>query len=175
MKLTNRDIEIINHLERSGGATIEQIASLFFPSYVRASVRLKILEENKLIKSAIQPTLGKLVYYKNKMPSYHTLCINEILIALKGKYKTFKRNMDIGKSEVDLVTVLNNNKYLIFEIEIFNKVSKSKLDYISNTIQGNIDGDIWIVSQWHSNTREKAVAYKGRVKIEEIKKISNYY
>lgn len=175
MRLTDRDVKIISHIEKSGGATIEQVRDLFFQdaSYTRASVRLKQLTNNNFLKAKQQPTIGKIVYYKDKMPSYHMLVINEILIALMGKYKAFQRNYNIGKSQVDLVVVLNNKKYLLFEIEIFNKVSKEKLTNLEKELQG-INADIWIVSQWQNDTR-KAGAYKGKVKIEEVKKLGYYY
>lgn len=177
MKLTNRDLEIIDHLEAVGGATIEQINALFFPSYTRASQRLKQLSKNKFIKAHIQPTIGKLTYYTDKMPSYHTLVINEILIVLTGKYKGYKRpKKPIAKHlQPDLIVQLKNGKYLMFEIEIFNKVSDKRIEYICKTIEDmSMDCDLWIVSKRQSATRPCGV-YKGKIGIEDIKKLCYYY
>lgn len=168
MKLTKRDEEIIQFIQISGGATIEHIEKMFFPSYKRTSKRLKQLSDYGYIKHGMQPTMGKNVYFLDKIPSYHTLITNEILIALRGKYKASQRNVKVGTCEVDLVVKLNTGKYVLFEIEIFNKVSKGKIQKIKAGME-ELSYDLWIISRWASDKR------RGKITIDRITEISNLY
>lgn len=168
MKLTERDKDIINYINGVGGATINQIQVLYFPSYVRASVRLKQLADYGFLKCEVHPTVGRIVYYSDKIPSFHNLIANDILIALRGKYIAFKRNARLENCEVDLAVKMNNGKFIIIEIELFNKVTKGKIRKIKENLS-HISHDLWIVTKWQSNSKE------GRININEIKKISNYY
>jgi len=161
-----RDIDLINHIKGTGGATIEQITALFFPSYVRASIRLKQLKDYGYLKSE-QHEIGKIVYYTDKLPSTHNLYINEILIALRGKYKAFKRNANLEHCQVDLAIRLKNGKMVIFEIERFNRVTKEKQTKIKQDVAEPYD--LWIV------TARQSDGGKGRINYNDIKKVSNYY
>lgn len=170
MNLTERDTEIINYIESVKGATIEQISKLYFPSYTRASIRLKKLADYGFLRCRIHPTIGKITYYTDKIPSYHDLIINDILIALKGLYndKDYEPTPILGRIKPDLAVKLKNGRYAIFEIELFNKASKEKLSKIHKELS-DLPHDIWIVSKWASDRR------KGRININELERLRNYY
>ncbi|MHC1722722.1 MAG: hypothetical protein AB9836_05905 [Aminipila sp.] len=170
MNLTERDTEIINYIESVKGATIEQIYKLYFPSYTRASVRLKQLSDYGFLKCKLHPTIGKITYYNDKIPSFHDLVVNDILIALKGLYndKDYEVMPKLGKTRPDLAIKLKNGRYAIFEIELFNKVKKEKLSRMHKEL-ADVKHDIWIVSKWQSNSKI------GRVGITELHRIRNYY
>lgn len=168
MNLTERDTKIINYIESVKGATIEQIYKLYFPSYTRASVRLKQLSDYGFLKSKLHPTIGKIVYYTDKIPSFHDLIVNDILIALNRLYTAYEVMPKLGKTRPDLAVKLKNGRYAIFEIELFNKVKKEKLTKMHKEL-ADIKHDIWIVSKWQSNSKA------GRVGITELEKIRNYY
>ena len=88
MKLTNRDVDIINFIDKVKGATIEQIQIMFFPSYDTAKRRLRQLKENNFLKCAIHPVLNKKIYYIKRLPSYHSIIINHVcLLFIKAKEK----------------------------------------------------------------------------------------
>ena len=91
MRLTSRDIKIIEYIDVFQGGTIEQIKLLFFPSYDMCKKRLKILKDNKFLKADKHPVLNKLVYYNKKMPSYHTLVVNHIRILAKDNIIDFRK------------------------------------------------------------------------------------
>ena len=57
MKLTDRDIKIIEYITEVKGATISQIQLLFFPSYNMCGKRLKILVDNGYLKMKVHPIL----------------------------------------------------------------------------------------------------------------------
>lgn len=128
MQLTNRDIEIINFIEKNGGATINQIAQLFFTNYTTCSIRLRKLSDNKFLKVAIQPHLGKKVYYKKKMPSFHALVINNILIENIGNVDFYEREYKIKNFKVDCIIILKSGTLLIIEIDIYNQTKNSKIN-----------------------------------------------
>ena len=91
MKLQNRDIEIINYIEEYG-ATIQQIADLYFAgSYESSNKRLRKLEKEKFIKGKRHPILNKKVYYKRKLPSYHSLAIQDVWILNRKNIQVYKR------------------------------------------------------------------------------------
>lgn len=89
-------------------------------------------------------------------------------IRSRGKYKGYQPNPKLGNIRPDLALKMNNGKFLVIEIELFNKVSKEKITKIHNKLE-DLPHDIWIVSKWQSNKRD------GRVNINDIKKLSNYY
>lgn len=127
MKLTDRDIEIINFISENTGATIEQLQEIYFPSYNMAAKRLKILADNKYLRDTIHPVLGKKVYYIKKVPSYHALVITEISMLLKDKIAYMKREYQIKKYFVDCIFVLKSGHIISVEIDIFNKTKEEKL------------------------------------------------
>jgi len=179
MKLTSRDIDVVRHIQHSGGATIEQITKLYFPSYSRASKRLKVLSEAKFIKSYINPTIGKVAYYTTKKPSFHTLAINDILVALKGRYESWNRNhmiSDCPKIQVDLVAKMKTGKYMLFEIEIFHRVSEKRIKDIIDSMEfEGIDYELWIITAQHLSDTTKKGKYRGRVSLPDVDKyLSNH-
>jgi DNA-binding Lrp family transcriptional regulator len=128
MHLTDRDTEIINWITDNKGATIEQINKLFFTNYTTCSIRLKKLSDNKFLKAAVHPVLGKKVYYTKKMPSYHSLILNDFIIKYKDNIKFIQREYKIKKFIVDCIIILKTDKIIIVEIDIYNRTSKEKIN-----------------------------------------------
>lgn len=169
MRLMIRDVEIINFIEKTGGATIQQISKLFFPSYDMAKKRLKKLELMKELKSEIQPILGKKVYYIKKIPSYHRLIVTDIEIAFRGYTKLFKREYEIAGQKVDCLLTLKNGKIIIFEIDIYNRTKRERLNKITATLAKNgIQADCFVVTK-------KQRRDKWEVGVEEVEKVSRQY
>ena len=126
MKLTNRDVDIINFIEKVKGATIEQIQIMFFPSYDTAKRRLRALKENNFLKCAIHPVLNKKIYYIKRLPSYHSIIINHVCILLKDKIYRVQKEFKIDKYKVDALLVLKDKTIVILEVDIFNRTTKEK-------------------------------------------------
>lgn len=149
--------------------TIKQIATLYFNgSYYTAAQRLLKLEKAKYIKSYINPTIGLKALYTRKKPSYHRLVVNEIKIVLRGKY-SFISDTDykLGKTRVDCILMLHSKKMVIFEVDIFNRTSQTKINYINDLLAANnATADIWIVTP--TTSKRKITGCK----IIEIKKLT---
>lgn len=126
MKLTNRDVEILNFLDKVKGATIEQIQIMFFPSYDTAKRRLRQLKENNFLKCAIHPVLNKKIYYIKRLPSYHSIIINHVCILLKDKIYRVQKEFKIDKYKVDALLVLKDKTIVILEVDIFNRTTEEK-------------------------------------------------
>lgn len=173
MKLTERDINIINFITENQGATIEQLQELFFPSYDMAAKRLKLLEYNKFLKACIHPVLGKKVYYLKKIPSFHSLVISEIAILLRDKIKFMQREYKIKNNQVDCIIILKTGKIIILEIDIFNKTKDKKIDDVLAALAAvNRNNEIWIVSKSERRKKKKTIRY---IRLEEMKKIIKSY
>lgn len=168
MILTERDNLILDSMEAAGGVTIDFISELFFSSYNRASRRLRQLKKYGYIKAELHPILGKMVYYKTKCPSYHSLVINEIVLLFKDRIKEYDRNAKLGTCEVDFVVKLTDNRLVLFEIELENRVTTEKLKRIKENMEGK-PHDVWIVTNRLSDRAKK------RVNIRELYKIKDYY
>lgn len=163
MRLTNRDIKIINFIDNYKGATIEQIRILFFPSYDMAKKRLKILRDNNYIKCVIHPILNKKVYYLKKVPSYHTLVINEVQILLKERIIDFKREF-----KVDGLLVTRDKKVVVVEVDIFNRTSKEKINKVKEWLKSKLKVDVRVVV---AKEKRKNKGEWIEIGIEEIEKI----
>ncbi|SHF15837.1 hypothetical protein [Caloramator proteoclasticus] len=160
MKLTDRDTKIINFINECGGATIEQIQKLFFPSYDMSANRLKILVDNKFLKVKIHPILGKKVYYTKKMPSFHSLCITDIMIQLKDEIKFMQREYKIKNNYVDCIFVLNSGKIIILEVDIYNRTKESKIKSVLEALeQTGATVEVWIVGKGKRREKIKNVKY----------------
>lgn len=167
MKLTDRDIKIINFINDNTGATIEQLQELFFPSYDMAAKRLKKLLDNKFIKVQVHPILGKKVYYIKKLPSFHSLVITDIAILLKDQVKFMQREYKIKNNQVDCIFILNSGKIIISEIDIYNRTKENKINTIIDTLaETKAKFEIWIVSKHDRREKKEKVRY---IKVEEIK------
>ena len=82
--LTNRDLEILDWINKYKAISIEQCQILFFKgSYEAARRRLSILEKDKMIKSYISRASKQKVYYIDKKISDHDLYILDYLKELK--------------------------------------------------------------------------------------------
>ena len=167
MKLTNRDIDIINFIEKVKGATIEQIQIIFFPSYDTAKRRLRTLKENNFLKSAIHPVLNKKIYYIKRLPSYHSLIINHVCILLKDKIYKVQKEFKIDKYKVDALLVLKNKTIVIIEVDIFNRTSKEKYLNIKKVMDSkNLNFKMLVVEK-----RKNKNSFCEEVLIDDIEKI----
>ena len=145
MKLQERDINIINHAEQSGG-TIQQFADLFFKgNYVMADKRLLKLEKGKLIKGSIHPILNRKVYHKGKLPSYHNLIAQDIYIRNKEVIQEFKREAKLDKYKVDVFIITKKLNIYIVEIDIFNKTSIEKQTAVKKYIKTKLGKEARII------------------------------
>lgn len=172
MKITKRDIDIITFIETYQGATIEQIQQLFFPSYATSKNRLKILSDNNYLRAAKHPILNKLVYFKDKLPSYHTIIINQVQILLKDRIIEFKREFKVGKFAVDGLMVLKGGKVVVVEVDIFNRTSEAKITKIKSILGQRLGVDI-IILIINKYKREKRVSSLcvGMEEMEKIKQV----
>lgn len=169
MKLTDRDIEIINFITDNQGATIEQLHELYFPSYSMAAKRLKLLEDNKFLKSAIHPILGKKTYYLKKVPSFHSLVISSVAIQLKGKVDFMEREFKIRNNQVDCMFILKEKKIIILEVDIFNKTKDKKINDITAALaETKAKYEIWIISKHERKEKKCGVKF---IKLDDIKHI----
>lgn len=144
MNLQDRDINIINYLEEFKGATIDQVATLFFKgSYEAAKKRLKILENSKHIKGDMHEVLGKKVYFISKLTSYHRIITNDIRIELLQHVEVidFKFEAKINNFKVDALCVYKVSdlvKILIVEVDIYNRTTDKKILIVENEIKNKI-------------------------------------
>ena len=167
MRLTNRDIDIINFIDGVKGATIEQVQMMFFPSYNTSKRRLSILRDNNYLKSSMHPILNKNIYYTKRMPSYHSLVINHVLIMLKDIIVKAEREFKIGKYKVDALLVLKNKNIIILEVDIFNRTSKEKYINIKKVMDSKgLKFKMLIVEK-----RKKQKSFCEEILIDEIEKI----
>lgn len=170
MKLTNRDVNIINFIEKNRGATIEQLQTLFFPSYDMASKRLKKLADNKFLKVQPHPVLGKKVYYLKKIPSFHSLVINDVAILLKDKIKFMEREYKIKNNVVDCIFILKEG-IIVLEVDIYNRTSENKIkEVLSTLVETKTKVEFWIVCKEERRKKIKDVKY---MRIENIKEVIN--
>lgn len=98
--LMERDRNIIKFLEKYRGLTIKQATRLFFPSYSYAQKRLKLLEEEGLIRNHFNKILNEKVYTLQDKISTHDLYAIELYTRLielgctieefSVQYKVFK-------------------------------------------------------------------------------------
>ncbi|MGK0468950.1 hypothetical protein [Clostridium sp.] len=176
MKLTSRDVNIISFIEKNQGATIEQIQRLFFPGYVVAANRLKILSDNKFIKVQVHPILGKKVYYFKKMPSFHSLVITDVVILLKDKLDFMQREYKIKNHQVDCIFILKGGKIIILEVDIFNRTKDKKIDEIISALgetKAMFEFCIITKHEVRENKKKKKVIYIGVDGMNE--KIKQYF
>lgn len=172
MRLTDRDIEIINFVEEFQGATIEHLHLMFFPSYDMAKKRLKKLQDCKFLKAEIHPVTGTKVYYKKRLPSYHTLMLNTVYVMRKDCIAKFVREFKIADYKADGLIVTKSKRVFLIEIDIFNKTSKNKIKNMKERMNREIKQDITCIVI----TRQARRSVDGWVEIREseIEKINKY-
>ena len=169
MRLTDRDIKIIEYVDKFQGGTIEQIQLLFFPTYDMCKKRLKILKDNKFLKAAKHQVLNKLVYYNKKIPSYHTLVVNHVRVLLKDSILDFRKEYLIDKFKVDALMVTKNKKVIVVEVDIFNKTSEDKVNKIKTSLKRKLGIEVEVIIVTKEKRRKKG-PWK-EIKIDEIEKI----
>lgn len=169
MKLTNRDIELIQYINKCKGITIEQAMLLFFPSYNTAVRRLRILHEGGYLKCSIHPVLNKKVYYTKKLPSYHTIVINHICILLKDKIYKVEREFKISNFKVDMLLIMKSKNIIIIEVDIFNRTTKNKYNKIKEEFnKRNLNFEMIIVTKNKIKNQ-----FCNQINIDEIEKLNN--
>jgi len=179
MKLQVRDIEIINYLEEFKGATIEQIAKLYFKgSYEASKKRLKVLETSKEIKGCMHHMINKKVYYLIKIPSYHRIITNEIRIILLQNVEviSFKYEAKINKYKIDALCVYKKTELaiLLIEVDIYNRTKSEKIQIAGKDIKmkTGIEPTILIICLYGRRERENKKIIE--VKIKEINTLVKY-
>lgn len=154
-------MKIIKWITENRGATIKQINKLFFTNYTTCSIRLKKLSDNKFLKVAIHPVLGKKVYYKKKMPSFHALVLNNFIIKYKDNIRLYKREYKIKKFTVDGIIILKTGKLLVIEVDIYNKTRTEKINGVMSILhQAGAEFEFWIISKGNRRKKIKGVNYK---------------
>lgn len=169
MRLTDRDIKIIEYVDKFQGGTIEQIQLLFFTSYDMCKKRLKILKDNKFLKVAKHPILNKLVYYNKKMPSYHTLVVNHIRVLLKDSILDFRKEYPIDKFKVDALMVTKSKRVIVAEVDIFNRTSEDKVIKVKNSLKRKLGIEVDVIVVVKEKRRKKGSWIE--IGIDEIEKI----
>lgn len=160
MQLTIRDTEIIKWITDNKGATIEQINKLFFSNYTTCSIRLKKLGDSNFLKVKIHPIMGKKVYYIKKLPSFHSLMLNDFIIKYTGNIKLVQREYKLKNYIIDGLIILNSDKIIITEIDIWNRTSDDKLNGIIELLKQNKIGyELWVVSKRERKKKIKGVNY----------------
>ena len=168
MKLTDRDVDIINFIEKNQGATIQQIQKLYFPTYDVAANRLKILNNNKFIKVQVHPVLGKKIYYLKRIPSFHSLVIADVTILLKDKLDFMEREYKIKKHQVDCIFILKGGKILILEVDIFNRTKVKKTNEIIEALEEKkVKFEFIIITKHIVKEKKEKIIYIGIDEIEE--------
>ncbi|WP_315117441.1 hypothetical protein [uncultured Clostridium sp.] len=161
MQLTSRDTKIIEWITDNRGATISQINKLFFTNYTTCSIRLKKLADNKFLKVAVHPVLGKKVYYVKKLPSFHALVLNEFIIKHKDNIRLVQREYKIKNFIVDCIIILKTEKLLVIEIDIYNRTKKDKINSIKDILnKAKVEYEFWIVSKREVREKIKGVEYR---------------
>jgi hypothetical protein len=167
MKLTDRDVGIINFIEVNQGATIEQVKKLFFPSYDVAANRLKILSDSKFLKVQVHPVLGKKVYYLKKAPSFHSLIITDVTMLLKDRIKFMQREYKIKNNYVDCIFILETGKIIILEVDVYNRTKESKIKDVLNALaETKATIEFWIVCKCKRREQVRGVKY---IEMKELK------
>lgn len=170
MKLTSRDINIVNFIKENHGATIEQLQNLFFPSYSMTAKRLKLLSENKFLKVQVHPILGKKVYYIKKVPSFHALVITDITIMFKDKIKFMQREYKIKNNLVDCIFILKEGKIIILEVDIYNRTKETKIkDVMSILAETKATVEFWVICKCKRREQVRGVKYIEMKNIKDIK------
>lgn len=99
----DRDRDILKFLEKYRGLTIKQATRLFFPSYSYAQKRMKVLEEEGLIRSHFNKIFNEKVYTLQDKISTHDLYVIEMYSLLKEsgcEIKDFQVQCKIFKDQL---------------------------------------------------------------------------
>lgn len=118
--LTDRDMNILDWLDKYKAITIEQAQYMFFnESYEAARRRLSLLEEYKILKSYISKATKKKIYYIEKKISDHDLyCLDYI--------------KELKKLGCEIITIIPHPHYKLIIPDFFVKFKLNK--YIFNTL-----------------------------------------
>ncbi|PAB60984.1 hypothetical protein [Anaeromicrobium sediminis] len=138
--ITNRDIEVINFIEKFKCAKTSTIAKLFYPSLLVAQKRLKKLYEYKELQRYRHNIANEYVYYiKRPKQMKHRLLLTDFYAELSQivEIKAFENEVILGNIRPDGLVgyVVNNKKYIAcVEVQISNqKLNIDKYKKFYNT------------------------------------------
>lgn len=150
IKLTERDIEIIEFVKEFKAASTTTIARLFFPSLATAERRLKKLCESKKLYRNRDDIISEYYYYTKKPTNLkHALVIADVYSLIKEQHHIIKYKREYvikyrsSNVRTDLMLVLKvNNKLvpLLIEIDLCKKYNNKYTDYISKGYYSQIFG-----------------------------------
>lgn len=115
MKITKRDIEILNFLKEVCVADTSTLSILFFNGSIRrCNQRLKILKDNKKVKCFRESVLSKNIYYIGRKPANwkHKIIFSQLLAELKLKeieVLKYRSSFKIGSLIADGLIVINDS------------------------------------------------------------------
>lgn len=98
-----------------------------------------------MIKASNHPILNKKIYYKGKLPSYHSLIAQDIYIKNLEVIQEYKREAKIDKYKVDVFIITKKLNIYIIEIDIFNKTSNEKQEAIKKYIKTKLGKEAKII------------------------------
>lgn len=181
--MTERDLKVIDLLNRVDVATREQIQRVVYPNtHINVPIRrLKFMNDNKYIKRSYYNLGGRTnayVYYLNKKPSKrnikHNLLITEFIIRVieVSQVLEIKTNFKIGNIIADSYIRYKDTegkiRHIFLEVQLSNKVidCTNKYKNIKNDILeeqpnwGTIPRLIVITDLKHEETKIKGVTIK---------------
>lgn len=142
IKITNRDIQIIEFIKEFKVASTTTIARLFFPSLTTAERRLKKLCEAKKLHRNRDDVISEYYYYiKQPTNLKHALVIADVYSQIKMKHHIikYKREYEIKYRRniirVDLMMILkidNRIVPLLIEIDLCKKYKDKYSEYINS-------------------------------------------
>ena len=92
----------------------------------------------------------------------------------RDNIKFYQREYKIGKYAVDGLIILNNNKILVIEVDIYNRTtSKKLLDVYNELLKTNAKVEIIIVSRNKRKLTKSEQAFVTNVGINEIENLEH--
>ena len=186
IKLTQRDIEIINFIKEYKIADTETLTTLFFPSQATCEKRLRKLVEARKLNRYREDILHSYVYYKGQRPTNikHTLAISKVYSMLSSCYQIVKCRREyefryLNKClRADLFVVIKVKDKLIpiiVEVELCKTYKHKYDDFINSKYYQKyfpIEPIIVVVS---NNSPKYTVGQVMQVKLNEMNKIMSLF
>ena len=143
LKLTQRDIEIINFVKEYKAVDINTIARLYFPSLATAEKRLRKLVEARKLNRSRANILEPYVYYLKSKPTNlkHSLALSQVYSLLQSNYEVVKCRREwqckyYSKTlQPDLMLVIRRygKLYSLFiEVDLSKKYNEKYTSYIKS-------------------------------------------
>lgn len=151
--LTDRDRQVLRHIEDHKAITIKQAQKLFFKNYESARRRLKQLENMGLLHSYENKISDEKVYYSEKKISSHDLLVLDFyaeLVFQGAAIRQFRKQPkflnDLIRGDAFIEFLYENNLYyIILEVDLTHFTSSSKMQlyeklYKEGTLQKECRG-----------------------------------